>query len=428
MIEAPRFGSVLAWQLWSYGSILAHGRYLAALAKWQHSYTRLLFGSLGNRAAFSHTVSIQPSIRLSCSGPANGWQVGVVRHIVAGCHDSLYRHHDHQDSTRGASVAIRSCIYCSCPAIDHSYSRYLTPPFCPSPVSEVSATPGMPQTATPGIPQTAAPRMPRTATPGMPQTLDPRMPQTPDPRVGPPRPRARAVLERCGWPLGDSFLTAPTLPLGDQLLGHTANACSAAAASQRGSQWQHRRKFPSPSEDNLPATQPSEFLSLPNGRLADYGSTYDWLTVTQGQYTQEDDADHAWLRCKSEPGDSLRSDPQSPPSDLQQLIGHMAPSVSDVGDREAAVALVNDVNRGQQSASSWTSDPARALLRRHMGITADLDAKTQVQQSRSLRREVRRLSGIDYSKTWKQLENEGKTEDMIDSISPPLLLNFSILI
>ena len=126
MIEAPRFGSVLAWQLWSYGSIPAHGRYLAALAKWQHPYTRLLFGSLGNRAAFSHTVSIQPSIRLSCSGPANGWQVGVVRHIVAGCRDSLHRHHDHQDSTRGASVAIRSCIYCSCPAIDHSYSRYLT--------------------------------------------------------------------------------------------------------------------------------------------------------------------------------------------------------------------------------------------------------------------------------------------------------------
>ena len=53
-----------------------------------------------------------------------------------------------------------------------------------------------------------------------------------------------------------------------------------------------------------------------------------------------------------------------------------------------------------------------------MGITVDLGDKTQGQQPRSFRRDVRQLAGIDFSKTWLEPENGGKTEDMIYSISP----------
>lgn len=72
-----------------------------------------------------------------------------------------------------------------------------------------------------------------------------------------------------------------------------------------------------------------------------------------------------------------------------------------------------------QPASNWSSDPGKAQLRRQMGISADLDSRTQEQQSREFRREVRRLAGIDFSKTWTELEKEGKTEAMICSILPP---------
>ena len=49
---------------------------------------------------------------------------------------------------------------------------------------------------------------------------------------------------------------------------------------------------------------------------------------------------------------------------------------------EAVVALVGGMDRSQRLASNWVTDSNRALLRRHMGITANLDNKTQEQQSR----------------------------------------------
>ena len=64
-----------------------------------------------------------------------------------------------------------------------------------------------------------------------------------------------------------------------------------------------------------------------------------------------------------------------------------------------------NANRDQQSASSWVFDPNQASLRRHMGITADLDKKTQEKLSRGFWRDVRQLPGIDFRKTWTQLES-----------------------
>ena len=68
---------------------------------------------------------------------------------------------------------------------------------------------------------------------------------------------------------------------------------------------------------------------------------------------------------------------------------------------------------------NWVADPKKALLRRSMGISADVDSMSQEVQSRDLRREVRALAGIDFTKTWTELENEGKTEGMISSTSTP---------
>ena len=61
----------------------------------------------------------------------------------------------------------------------------------------------------------------------------------------------------------------------------------------------------------------------------------------------------------------------------------------------------------------WVSDPRKAKLRRFMGIGADLDPKVQSERSRDLRHEVRMLARIDYTKTWTELANEGKTDQMI---------------
>ena len=60
---------------------------------------------------------------------------------------------------------------------------------------------------------------------------------------------------------------------------------------------------------------------------------------------------------------------------------------------------------------SWVTDPKKALLRRSMGIGANVDSKSQEVQSRDLRREVRRLAGIDFSKTWTELETKGKQKE-----------------
>ena len=77
---------------------------------------------------------------------------------------------------------------------------------------------------------------------------------------------------------------------------------------------------------------------------------------------------------------------------------------------------------GSHPARDWATDPNRAHLRRAMGITADMESTAQERLSRKFRGEVRRLAGIDFTKTWTDLEHEGKTDDMIMSISTPLLL------
>jgi hypothetical protein len=61
----------------------------------------------------------------------------------------------------------------------------------------------------------------------------------------------------------------------------------------------------------------------------------------------------------------------------------------------------------------WVSDPRKAKLRRFMGIGADLDRKVQSERSRDLRHEVRMSARIDYTKTWTELANEGRTDQMI---------------
>ena len=73
------------------------------------------------------------------------------------------------------------------------------------------------------------------------------------------------------------------------------------------------------------------------------------------------------------------------------------------------------------SKSNWAADPKKALLRRFMGIPADMDSKSQESLSRGFRREVRRFAEIDFTKTWTELGREGETEEMITSISNPLL-------
>ena len=57
-----------------------------------------------------------------------------------------------------------------------------------------------------------------------------------------------------------------------------------------------------------------------------------------------------------------------------------------------------------------------------MGITADMESTAQERLSRKFRGDVRRIAGIDFAKTWTNLEHEGETEDMIMSISTPLPL------
>ena len=104
-----------------------------------------------------------------------------------------------------------------------------------------------------------------------------------------------------------------------------------------------------------------------------------------------------------------------PPADEQWPDIHTPPPSN---PEIAAAPVSSNMNRDQQPASSWVSDPNRASLRRRVGISANLDKQTQERMSRDFRRDVRQLAGIDFSKTWTQLESEGRTEDMINSILP----------
>ena len=54
-----------------------------------------------------------------------------------------------------------------------------------------------------------------------------------------------------------------------------------------------------------------------------------------------------------------------------------------------------------------------------MGISEDMDSKSQESLSRDLRRVVRRCSEIDFTKTWTKMEREGETEEMVTSMSNP---------
>ena len=79
-------------------------------------------------------------------------------------------------------------------------------------------------------------------------------------------------------------------------------------------------------------------------------------------------------------------------------------------------------HRADRQVSNWAANPHRAPLHRAMGITADMDSRSQEQLSRDLRRDVRRLACIDFKKTWTELKGEGKTEEMTDSMPTPLPL------
>ena len=56
-----------------------------------------------------------------------------------------------------------------------------------------------------------------------------------------------------------------------------------------------------------------------------------------------------------------------------------------------------------------------------MGIPPNMGSADQERLSHKLRGEVRRLAGIDFTKTWSNFER-GETEEMVKSITTPLPL------
>ena len=77
----------------------------------------------------------------------------------------------------------------------------------------------------------------------------------------------------------------------------------------------------------------------------------------------------------------------------------------------------------------WATSLNKAHLRRAMGITPDMGSTDQERLSRRRWGEVRRLAGMDFTKTWTDLEH-GEREQMVKSISAPfpLILFSQILI
>lgn len=81
-------------------------------------------------------------------------------------------------------------------------------------------------------------------------------------------------------------------------------------------------------------------------------------------------------------------------------------------------------NRGRSMSSlrsSWINDPSKALLRRKMGILATWDSKTQDTVNNDLRNKVKISSGCDLSKSKSWYMNEGKWEEIISSMSKPIM-------
>ena len=80
----------------------------------------------------------------------------------------------------------------------------------------------------------------------------------------------------------------------------------------------------------------------------------------------------------------------------------------------------NESRRASRACKlNWVADPKKALLRRSMGIPADLGSRSQEVLSRDFRRDVHQIARIDLKKTWTELEQEGETEGMIAHISTP---------
>ena len=255
-----------------------------------------------------------------------------------------------------------------------------------------------------------------------------------------PGPHMRALLERHN--ISDSFPMPPPFSQEeiDTLDKQQMHALLSSMASQP------HQTAASPSENNLSATKPFELSPLPGYKTADH-SSYNWLTATltvyskplQDQSAQEgctdSESDHAWVDCESEEVQSEYSsgseEEDSEPkvdsesggvnSESRELLDTCtapSPSASDTSraERPETVAPVGDMDQSQKLACRWVFDPDRALLCRHMGITADLDDKTQKQQSWGFRRDVCQKAEIDFSKIWTQLESEEKTEGMVCSI------------
>ena len=235
-----------------------------------------------------------------------------------------------------------------------------------------------------------------------------------------PGPDTQALLEQCN--IRDLFPTGVPPPFSQEEIDSLDKQQMYALLSSMASQ--PYQTAASPSKVNLSATKPFELSPFPDYKIADHGS-YNWLTATltvdsellQNQLAQggctDSETDHAWADSGSEkvPSEScseMDSEPEvdsesgGVDSESRELLDTHNPSPSAGGRPETAVTLapVGDVDRSQRLAPSWVSDPDRALLRRHMGITADLDEKTQEQQSLGVRYDVRQKAGIDFSKTW----------------------------
>lgn len=163
-------------------------------------------------------------------------------------------------------------------------------------------------------------------------------------------------------------------------------AAASTGASQRQNHDTSRSKSPPPTdmdEGSFPATQPYEPSPLSASMLSARAGPNKLI-----------------LPVDSEHDPALETDYEDSPLNAQ------------VDD--------NDVDRTHPASNlDWASDPDK--------IGADLDLKSQAQQSREFRREVRRLAGIDFCKTW-QLGNERKKEGMISSTPPPRAHNFHTML
>ena len=130
------------------------------------------------------------------------------------------------------------------------------------------------------------------------------------------------------------------------------------------------------------------------------------VLVLDSQPGQQEPATDSEVVTESEE-DSITDEPDLEPDNEQPEDHH-----DQAGSQEPTC---------EASKSNWAADPKKALLWRFMGIPASMDSRSQESLSRDFRREVPRFAGIDFTKTWTELEREGETEGIITSMSNPLL-------